>query len=479
MNTQSIIFGMDGWRAVMDVLFTDTNVVRVAHAFARSRDRFGAAGSQTIAIAYDGRRNSRHYAGIFAEVISSYGHPVLFSDGIVPTPVLSYAVKHRACAAGVMITAGADPPQYNGITFNAAHGGLFMSGETATIEECIPPDAEPYAPRPAIIQRCDFLPEYLAHLKTLVNFETLKSFAAASGGHAAVMIDSMGGAGQTLLEDLLGECGWRAQTLFGSPDEQFYGRSPDPAPQNLEPLRYNVGVTDALLGIATDGDAGRCSVMYDDGEWVNAQEAILVLVKHLHEQKHWTGGVVKPASVTDKLRLLADGWDAPVYDTFVGFRDIAGVMLTKDCMFGGEINGEFGYKGHVPDRDGILTGLFFAEMIAQSGNSLRTLIGEIRAQAGQVHTGQIDARCDMSDRSDLLHRFVKSAPAELAGFPVKEIKQYEEFGTLTGVKLQCGDCRWLLLRPSLTEALVHVYAEGQADEEVEAFLAAGAAVAGM
>jgi phosphomannomutase len=380
MDTQSIIFGMDGWRAVMDVLFSDANVVRVAHAFARSRDRFGPAGSQTIAIAYDGRRNSRHYAGIFADVISSYGHPVLFSDGIVPTPVLSYAVKHRACAAGVMITAGGDPPQYNGIKFKAAYGGPFMSDEIRKIEECILPDAEPYAPDPAIIQRCDLLPEYLAQLKTLVDFGALKSFAAASGSHAAVMIDSMGGAGQTLLEDLLVECGWRAQTLFGSPDEQFYGRSPDPVSQNLEPLRYNVNVTDALLGIATDGDAGRCSVMYDDGESMNAQEAILVLVNHLHEQKHWTGAIVKSASVTDTLRLLAEGWGLPVDDTSVGFGNIAGVMLNKDCLFGCEENGGFYYKGHVPDRDGILTGLFFAEMIAQSGKSLRTLIGEVRAR---------------------------------------------------------------------------------------------------
>lgn len=457
----------------MDELLTDENVVRIAQAFVRYQRRGNAGALRPVAVAYDGRRNSRHYASLFAEVLSSHGICVLVSDRIVPTPVLSYTVKHRGCGAGVMITASHNPPKYNGIKFKAAYGGPFMSEETKKVEDCLAPEPEAFTPDRHLIEECDFLPDYILQLKTLVDFDRLRSFAASSASHAAVMIDSMGGAGQTLLEDLLAGCGWRAQTLFGAPDEQFYGRSPEPVSQNLEPLKYNVSVTDAVLGIATDGDADRCSVVYDDGEWVNAQETILLLVKHLREQKGWSGGIIKTASVTDKLRSLAESWGVPVYDTLVGFKYITEIMLKEDCMFGGEESGGFGYKGHIPERDGILSGLFFAEMIAQTGRSLHELVAEIRAQAGPLHYRRIDAAYEWPDRGELLPAIVRAAPADLAGFAITDIRTYEELEQMTGVKLQCGAGRWLLLRTSQTEPLVRLYAEGRSDGEVDVLLEAG------
>ncbi len=473
MGVPVITFGTDGWRALMDDMFTDENVIRIAHAFVRWRSSQEPHTDGPVAIAYDGRRLSQHYASLFADVLSFHGIHVLLSTAIVPTPVLSFAVKHRSCSAGVMITASHNPPRYNGIKFKAAYGGPFMSEETKKMEECILPEAEPFVPACEHIALTDFLPEYIAQLRLLVDFDRLRVFGEDPRNHAAVIIDSMGGAGQTLLEDLLTPCGWRAQTIFGTADPDFYDRSPEPVEQNLEPLKYNMSATHTLLGIATDGDADRCSIVYDDGEWMNAQETILALVWHLREHKLWQGGIIKTASVTDKLRLLAEHWGLPVFDTLVGFKFIAEVMLNESCMFGGEESGGFGYQPHIPERDGILSGLFFAEMIAFSDRSLHEIIGAIRLRVGSLHYRRIDAPYDRPDRAALLPDLAASAPPEIAGFPVTKVTTFEELGMMTGVKLECGDCRWLLLRTSQTEPLVRLYAEGRSDAEVDSFLDAG------
>jgi phosphomannomutase len=333
MSSFSLPFDTDGWHAVPDETFTDENVIRIAHAFARYHTALSEPRQHTIAVAYDGRRSSRQHASLVAAVLSSYGIRVLLSNAMIPTPVLSFAVRQRSCSAGVMITAGPLPPRCNGIKFKAAGGRPFLPEETTKVEAQLPPPAEQYTPRPSEIELTDFLPAYIGQLRTLVDFALLQTFGEDPRNHAAVIIDSMGGAGQTILEDLLAPCGWRAQTIFGTAAPDFYDRVPEPVPHNLEPLTYNVSVTDTLFGIATDGDAGRCAVVYDDGECVTAQETILALAWHLRENKKW-----------------------PV-----------------------------GYQPHVPDQDGILSALFFAEMIAMSGKPLREIIGALHTRVGPVH----------------------------------------------------------------------------------------------
>lgn len=393
MNTQTIRFDTDGWHAIMDDAVTVPNVTRIAQAFVRYFALHCSGNTHTIAIGYDGRRNSRQYASLVAEILASHGYDVRLSSNIIPTPILSYAVKHEGCGAGIMITAGAHPHQYTGIKFRASDGGPFTSGELKKIEEqmradveSVDPDAPLMCPEvesvqlgSARIRACDFVPAYVEQLKRLVDFSALKEFAESASNHAAVMIDSMGGAGGTLLEDLLAECGWRAQTLFGTPDAEFFGRLPEPVSNNLEPLHYNVEVTDALFGLATDGDAGRCGVVYDDGKLMDASELVLAVARHLREDKHWTGGIVATASITDSLLLIAEHWGIPLYATDNGFAGITEIMHARDCMVGGDGEGGLAYKSHIPDRDAILTGLFLAEIIAKSGKSLRAIVAGMRA----------------------------------------------------------------------------------------------------
>jgi phosphomannomutase len=478
MPYHKITFGTDGWRAPLDTLFTEENVIRVAEAFVR----FLQSKKQTsnrIAVGYDGRRNSKEFALLFGRILSFHGIDVLLSESVIPTPVLSFAVQKHSCAAGVMITASHNPPSDNGIKFKGSYGGPFMSEQTSDVERLLTETVNGRQDDQRI-HMTDLLPGYLERIDTLIDGAALRTYASQPSHNASVIIDSMGGAGGTIIEDFLIPLGWRAQTIFGTPEPTFYDRLPEPIEKNLGPLLYNTAATDALLGIATDGDADRCSIVYHDGTWMSAQENILALLWHLHVNKQWNGAVIKSASVTDKVRMLAHGWGEKVFDVSVGFKYITDVMLKEDVMLGAEESGGFGYKYHIPERDGILSGLMFCEMIAKSGKSLRQIMNEITGIVGPLHYDRIDARYEKPDREEILPRLSKYSQNDaIGGFPVQSVRTFREGETLTGVKFILGNSRWLLIRTSQTEPLVRIYAEGQQHDEVEVLLREGKNMVGL
>ena len=255
-------------------------------------------------------QSSRDSASLIANILSENGIEVLLSSGVVPTPVLSFATLHHGCTAGIMVTGGAFPPEYNGVEFKGSYGGPFTSEATAQMEALFSHPTErpagPVATSHKEITLIDFLPDYLSHLDTLIDFSALRSFAGDPKNNANVLIDSMGGAGQTIIEDILVGCGWRAQTLFGTPEASFFDRIPESVPMNLDVLKYNVTVVDAQFGIATDGDGKGCSVFYNDGEWMGMQDAALVLFWHLLDQKGWRGSALMSAYTSDKAKRLCE-----------------------------------------------------------------------------------------------------------------------------------------------------------------------------
>lgn len=385
MMNKQIVFGTDGWCGVMGDDFTEENVIRVAKAFAEYLTSNNS--NQThVAVGFDGRKDSKAFAGLVSQVLAERDVQAIVSSGIVPTPVLSFATKQNRCAAGIMVTGGHQGPQYNGLKFKGASGGPFNALETqrvaslTTVSEVGRLETAPSD----LITVSDFLPAYISNLKTIVDFSVLRSFAESPKNVAGVLIDSMGGAGQNILEDIFVSCQWRAQTLFGEPEPNFFDRSPEAISKNLDPLKYNVSVTDTAFGIATDGDAGRCGIVHDNGEWMNGRDTALAMLWHLWEQKGWSGGIVKTASLPDKVRLLVEGRDARVFDAQKDFSSISDLMLKEQCVFAADDRGGFAYGNHAPDKDGILTGLLFAEMIAMSGKSTHEIVQEIRRRVDDL-----------------------------------------------------------------------------------------------
>lgn len=470
---QSIQFGTDGWRGLLDRDLNDLSVAQVAQAFADYwRSQKSVSENIKIAIGYDGRRRSAEFARLFARVLAGNEIQVVLGDRIVPTPVISYAVKARQLDAGVTITASHNPADYNGIKFKASYGGPFFTEQTQAIERLLGQTKPEISDRP--VQSENLLPDYLEHLKKTIDLE------AIAKAQLDVLVDSMGGAGQTILADLLASYGCRVETIDGVASPDFYGRSAEPIAKNLAPLMQRLRDDDRFsLGLATDGDGDRLGVVLDGGEWLSAQETILLLAEYALSKTQLAGDLVKTSSVTDRLAAIAARSNRKIYDVQVGFKYICEEMIARPIAFGCEESGGYGFGCHVPERDGLFSALMLLEMLATSG--MKRLSDRVRVQRqtiGEIFYDRIDLPCQSESYRDFLPYLAERGLSEIATFPVtKTAEFYSSRNVINGLKFTlAGNPRWLLLRASETEPMLRIYAEGRSHAEVETLLNSGKAL---
>ena len=463
-NPPKIIFGTDGWRGLIDKEVNDQNVALVASAFGHYL--CDKKTKPSCIIGYDGRKGSKEYATTFNLVLQGLGIDSCVQDGIVATPMISYLTRWFNYTAGVMITASHNPPAYNGIKFKANYGGPFMTEETQKVEELMS-DTYFYG---CIATLTDKLSEYHRAIHHHIDFEAIYN------AKIMPLIDSMGGAGQTFINEYLFHYDIPCETIFADATQDFSGRNAEPIEKNLMPLADALRSSNEFCcGFATDGDADRLGVMMENGEWLSAQETILYLTDYVINVREEEGCIVKTSSVTDKLSQLASP-EHPLHEVQVGFKYICEQMLKTWAAIGCEESGGFGYSFHMPERDGIFSALLFLEMLAKSGyKKLTEFVAAKRKQFGKIYYERIDHHLDRPDRTSILPELYKKHLKEFAGFNVEDIlSYYSSRDIINGLKLRLeGSCRWLLLRASETEPLMRIYAEGQSEEEVALLLKNG------
>lgn len=466
-SQQKIIFGTDGWRGIIDFEVNIETISVVARAFADylySKEII----HPKVAVSFDGRKNSKLFAEKFSQVLSAQNVEVFLSKNITPTPVLSFYVKYHSLDAGVMITASHNPPQYNGVKFKANYGGPFLTEETKEVEKFL--FLRSFSYDNSYIQIVDMIEPYLNHIKRLIDFDLIYN------SKIFPLIDSMGGAGQNLIEKILAEFGIKSETIFSTPEENFHNRQPEPIEKNLFPLSEKLkSSNDYSLGLATDGDADRCGVMLENGEWLSAQETILYLIDYIINYKKLNGHIVKTSSVTDKV-FKFQSLNRKVFDVQVGFKYICEKMISEDVAIGCEESGGFGFKFHIPERDGILSSLFIIEMLANSGfRRLSGFVQKKREEFGKIFYNRIDLDYERPDRTKKLPAISKSPPERICNFKVEKIQTFNgSNGEINGIKFYLsGENNWLLIRASETEPLIRFYAESNSDNDVNKLLQCG------
>lgn len=463
---KNIKFGTDGWRGLIGDELNIANIRRAAQAFA---DYVLIKGRhKKVVIGYDGRVHSSKFAREFAEVLNGNLIETLLSEQITPTPVVSYYCRYEHCEAGVMITASHNPPEYNGVKFKTAGGSPFATEETAVVESLI--DKNPIQRSPYNINKINLLYNYYRHLEKLIDFEAIRDAGLF------VAVDSMAGAGRTILEEILVMHGISAKTIFSQATPNFSGRMPEPIEKNLQPLSDFMKSVSFSVGFATDGDADRLGVITDKGKWLNIQESILYIADYYINRLNTKDDIIKTASVTEKLRKVGSKHKLNVIDVPVGFKYVSEAMIDHRAAFGAEESGGFGFKEHLPDRDGIFSALLFLEMLAKSGHDkLENFIREKRAEYGKIFYDRIDMVNDNDERHKILPELSETPPDTIAGFRVNKTSQYTNSrGMINGLKLYSeGNTRWLLIRVSETEPIVRIYAEGQSTKEVQELLVEG------
>ncbi|MFS8639890.1 MAG: phosphoglucomutase/phosphomannomutase family protein [Symbiobacteriaceae bacterium] len=474
MNVQHIKFGTDGWRAVIAEGFTFANVRRVAWALAEYLQEAGRAG-QGVAVGYDCRFLSDRFAGAVASVLAGAGIPVVLSRTACPTPALSWAVIQRRLGAGVMITASHNPPEYNGFKLKGWFGGPALPEETRRVEEILArreaaaaagqePDpglelAE--AERRGLVERADLITPYMDQLRRLVDFERIRA------ARLRVVVDPMHGAARGVLARLLAEAGVEVTEIRGDFNPSFGGLAPEPIARNLGPAVEAVRARGARAALVTDGDGDRVGAVDATGEVVDAQRIFALLLQHLVEVRGWRGSVIKTFAGTRMVDKLAARYGLPFRETPIGFKYVCEYALKEDVLIGGEESGGIGIKNHMPERDGLLCNLLLAEIMAVRGRTLGEQVAALMEEIGPHFYGRQDLPLAGDAKQRLLNRLATDPPASIGGFAVERIDP------LDGYKLILGPSRWILFRPSGTEPLVRVYAEGESPEEVQQLLADG------
>ncbi len=467
-----IKFGTDGWRAVISDEFTFANVRKVAQGIADFFLNKAEATGKTpaLVVGFDTRFLSDRYAREVARVLAANGITVYISQGDIPTPMLSFAVRHLGADGGVMITASHNPPRYNGIKIKGPYGGPGTPEDARAVESYIQANEEtgreprtiPFeeGERGGHIVRFDPFPPYQEHVRSLVRFERI------ARGWPHIVVDPMYGAGRRYFARLLREAGAQVREIRGDLNPGFGGVHPEPIARNLDALIEAVREWKAGFGLATDGDADRIGAVDETGAFVDPHRIMALLLTYLTEDRGQRGAVVKTVSTTVMLDRLATHYELPVYETPVGFNYIVDYILQDDVLIGGEESGGITVKGHIPEGDGLLMGLLLAEIVAHSGMTLHDLVEDLYRRVGRYTYARLDYRVQAFSKKELVARLSEKPPQQLAGLPVREVS------TLDGVKY-IMDGAWLLIRPSGTEPVLRIYAEARDKETVQALLEEG------
>ena len=469
-NTTAVKFGTDGWRGIIADDFTYANVRLAASAIARYvlAHEDPKAG---VCIGWDTRFASQSFAKVVAEVLASAGIPVQLARGITPTPALSYAVRERKAAGGVMITSSHNPAQWNGLKYKASYGGsgrpVIISSIESYLGQPLPPAAAP-----ATITEVDFNPDYITAIEHFVDLPAIR----ASGYR--FLIDTMYGAGAGILSGIFDRAHIPYAAIRADINPAFPGINPEPILPHIAATQHAVVAQRCDAGFITDGDADRIGAVDEHGNVVDAHKIFAILLRWLLERRDWPGDVTRAFNTTKMLDRIAAKYGRTLHEHGIGFKYVCDLMLEKDILIGGEESGGVGISRHLPERDGLLNSLLLANVMAEEKKTLGQLVASLQAEFGEHQYGRIDMHIAEPLKQAAIAK-ARSGPATIAGLKVLRME------TLDGIKFfldnekepECAEKpnraeTWLLLRASGTEPLLRVYCESCSTQSVDRILAA-------
>lgn len=472
-----IKFGTDGWRAIIAEDYTFENVRICAQAVAKYLIDTEAA-DKGLVIGYDTRFGSEHFAAATAEVMAGNGIRAYLCDRAAPTPTVSYAILEKKAGGAVVITSSHNPATWNGFKVKPEYAGSAPPEVLAVLEKTIA-DIQAGQERVKRIALTEALQDKLAvkfnpapaYLKQIAPLADLEGIKAAG---ITVVVDAMFGAGMGYFPAILAGGNTRVIEVNNIRNPLFPGmHNPEPIARNLAALVAGIAQHHADVGLANDGDADRVGMMDENGNYINQLQVYALLLLYLLEVRGRRGPIVKTVTTTRMAHKLAKLYDIPVYETPVGFKHVGPKMMETGAIMGGEESGGFGFAGHIPERDGILAGLYLLDLMVKLQKSPSQLIEYLYSQVGPHYYDRIDLPLPAGQREATIARVRGNQPEEIAGLKVTSID------TLDGFRYVLEDGGWLLIRFSGTEPLIRIYTETTNGTKVQAILADGRKIVGL
>ncbi len=504
---KNLEFGTAGLRGVIGAGTNRMNVYTVNQATQGLADYLNESfENPSVAIAYDSRIKSKEFAESAAGVLAANGIKVYIYPELVPTPMLSFAVRRLGCSSGIIITASHNPSKYNGFKCYDPNGyqmtdeaatktygyiqniDMFSGVKTMDFEDALAEDM------------IDFIEDWLYEefydkvLSTLVNKDKIKK------ANLKLIYTPLNGAGNKPVRKVLKMAGIKDVTVVKEqekPDGNF-PTCPYPNPEIRQAFECAIKTakgTDADLLLATDPDCDRVGIAVRDGDdYVlmtgNEVGAMLCeyLLSNLKEQGKLPENpvVVKSIVTTPLIEAICAFYGAEAADLLTGFKYI-GELITnlekegKEDSFVVGMEESYGYlRGiHARDKDAVVASLMIAEMAAfykLKGISLKQFMDSIYEKYGMylntVLNFAFEGASGMQKMSDIMNSLREKAPESFAGKKVVKISDYKTSKTVditTGeesiinlpksnvLSYSLVDNSKVIVRPSGTEPKIKIY----------------------
>jgi phosphoglucosamine mutase len=414
------LFGSSGIRGITNVDVTPELALNVGKA--------AGIGRSTAVIARDPRVSANMIEEAVVSGLMSSGCNVT-RIGLVPTPTLAYAAKDFDL--GIVITASHNPAEYIGIKLWNPDGMAFDSTQQEEIEQII--ESSRYSPVEwsRIGNQNVYENAVEDHIKAILNKTGSLKTAPK------VVVDCGNGAGSVITPLLLRIMGCKVLSMNAQPDGHFPARNPEPKADNLDLLMKTVIDWRADIGIAQDGDADRMMAVDDKGRFVNGDHLLAILATHEHAEK-----IVVPV---DTSLVVDDALpETEIVRSRVGDVYVAEAMKKIGAEFGGEPSGSWIFPRISFCPDGIYAAARLIEIMG-----IQKLSDMVDALP-KYNTRRIGIACDNQRK--------EGAMSDIAS----ELSSMGEVSTIDGIRVETND-GWVLVRPSGTEPLVRVTAEGRSN----------------
>jgi len=466
LNT--IKFGTSGWRGIIAEDFTFEGVRIVTQSIADYLKTCGED-KKGVVVGYDARFLGNRFAVEVVKILAGNGIKSFLTKGPTPTPVIAFEIMRRKAGGGINITASHNPHEYSGLKFSSFSGEPALPAVTREIEkranemllEVVYSEfSVAKARQKNLLEEIEPFLYYAEGLKQKIDISVIEKTKLEIG------VDLMYGAGCGYLDRLLKSAGCTINVFHDHIDPCFGGRPPDPSEENLSTLIRAVKENGYDLGLALDGDADRFGIIDRDGTFIEPNYILALLFDYMVRVKGLSGGVARSVATSHLVDAVAKYYNMPVYETPVGFKYIGELITTGKILIGGEESAGLSIRGHVPEKDGMLTCLLVTEMVAREGKSLKELLNDLYKRVGRVVTKRENVQLDNASGKGLF-QMLNKPPKTIAGLSVKDIKD------VGGVKFLLEHGCWLLIRESGTEPVVRLYGEARGEDELERLMKAG------
>ncbi len=460
----NIRFGTDGWLGIIAADFTVDNVARVAWAVAQWV--LSKSTTPAVVVGYDTRFGGKMFAETVAKVLSQKNVRVYLSPDFVTTPMVSYGVTVLKAHAGVMITGSHNAPQYNGIKLKGAAGGPLDAAETQVIEGLVPEVNEVSLETIRWDTRLSADQIIYTDLEQLYLEHVAAHFPAVlrgGKGSARIAFDVMYGAAQKIVPRLFPE----AACFHCEENPTFRNMPPEPVPARLldfSEIMRREGSYD--LGVALDGDADRLALFDPEGNYIDAHHTLLLLVNYLAGRKKMKGRVITGYTTTVMLDRLCRQYGVEVQRVPAGFKSISPAMHQEQVLLGGEESGSIALATHIPERDGIWVAMTILQYMHETGKDIRTLLEETLQLTGPFACERVDFPMSPGEIRNVMRKCREGEFERFGPFRVSHTLEFD------GYKYFFNEQEWLMIRPSGTENVLRLYAEGEDAGRVEEIIKA-------